>query len=199
MHRSSPGAALALGLFWLSLGACGDSAEGPEDVSVTDATSGDASVSDAGAEADGGPMGPRVQVGTGQDEFRPLVSGQRVEFFQGPQSSGDPIGGYHVWGAVRGEGLNPAGATVSFELTSRDGAETLGTSASRRVALLPDASGGFVAYGFPAILEDCCAVRDRELRFRVRVVDADQRTLTDEVDVLGATDCLNLDRQSVCP
>lgn len=186
-------------LFWLSLAACGDDGSSePSDASLRDAAAADASSDDGGEASDASTSGPRVQVGTGQDAFESLSDGDPVAFFLGPQTSGDPLGGYHVWGAVRGEGLNPAGAAVGFELLDRSSSEVLGASATRRINLVSDGAGGQVAYGFPTILADCCAVRGRALRFRVQVVDGDQRSFSDELDVVGASDCLDLERQSVC-
>ena len=194
------GSHLIVGLASLCLLAgCGDAAVNDDASIGPDVSAPDGAVFDAGSTEDAGTTGPHVRVGTGQDEFNALSSGERVEFFMGPESNGDPLVGFHIWGAVRGEGLDPVGTTVGFEVLSQDGTEILGASATRRVTLLPDGTGGFQGYGFPAVLEDCCAVRDRALKFRVRVTDGAQVVFTNEVEILGAIACRTGTGSNVCP
>jgi hypothetical protein len=51
---------------------------------------------------------PIVQVGTGQTDYLPVISGQTVQMEQGPQ------GGHHVWIAVRQQNLSQAGSTTTI-------------------------------------------------------------------------------------
>lgn len=183
----------------LVLASCGDTEVARDASDPADATGNDGSFGDANLEDDAGILGPHVRVGTGQDTFERLNPSDRVEFFMGPQSNGDPIGGFHIWGAVRGEGIDPVGTTVGFAVLSQDGTQMLGASATRRVTLLPDGTGGHQGYGFPAILDDCCAVRDRPLVLRVTVTDGAQMVFSDEIEVLGAAACRTGAGTNVCP
>ncbi len=51
---------------------------------------------------------PVVQVGTGQTDYLPLMTGQTVQAEQGPQ------GGHHIWIAVRQENLKQAGSVTTI-------------------------------------------------------------------------------------
>ncbi len=53
---------------------------------------------------------PFVQVGTGRRRWEALEPGQEVPIIEGIQ------GGFHVWGAVRGDGFGATDVTIDFEL-----------------------------------------------------------------------------------
>ena len=68
--------------------------------------------------------GARVELGTGEDAFEPIMDGETLQFIRGPQ------GGWHFLGSVRVSGLEPGdpdrlddpdNPTTEFRVT-RDGA-----------------------------------------------------------------------------
>ncbi|HEY8428812.1 MAG TPA: hypothetical protein VIL20_10575 [Sandaracinaceae bacterium] len=122
--------------------------------------------------------GARLELGTGTIRFEPVEDGATLPLIRGAQ------GGWHVWIAVRAEGLESDGGMLSIEHQPADEsappvAATLGVRFDP-----PDAEGRRSYLGWPAILADpSCAVGEL-LRVRATLTTPDGMQLADERHVL---------------
>ena len=60
----------------------------------------------------------------------------------------------------------------------------------RRFRLMPN-GGGYVAFGVAPRIDDCCALRDRDILMRVEITDRTGATGSDERQVHTAAHCLS--------
>ena len=177
--------------------ACGDdgadgSGGGADAGSAPDAVGADGGGADAAsadAGMDAGAPEPTVEVGTGLGGYEAMEAGQTLEFVLGPQSTGDPIRGYHVWGAVRAMGVDPDPVTTRFFVLTRGDRTQVGEARDRTRPLIPDGTGAWVGFATPVILDDCCPLRGAELLLRVELEDAQGVELSDEVVFVGFDRC----------
>jgi hypothetical protein len=136
---------------------------------------------------DAGP--PVVQVGTGQTDYLPLVTGQTVQMEAGPQ------GGHHIWIATRQENLKQAGTTTTITST-QPGTGIVGPRMSFVFDFEQDQGGFCKLYG---------------LRYQVDVDGADYHqflgkpldvtvTLKDTTGTIGVGHAtVNIDPTLLCP
>jgi hypothetical protein len=129
--------------------------------------------------------GASVELGTGQSQFTPLMNGDTVAFNPGPQGGGR-YGGYNIWGAVSAHGVDPAGVTVNFTMTS-SGGHMLG-GGERELTLVPSGADE-VAFGLPVILDDCCIAIGKAIALHLQLKDLHGGTFTDDRHVQGASSC----------
>lgn len=149
---------------------------------------------DATARTDGGPDGPTVEIGTGQDMFEPLTENQVVELSQGAQGGGRMLG-YHIWSGVRVKGFNPRQAIVEFSLI--DDTDTVQALQERLLSLQP--TGEFHdAFGIAPRIMDCCALANKPVRMVVRVEDMDGLTGMDEITVMAGPCIEQNSNQNLC-
>ncbi|MCA9542303.1 MAG: hypothetical protein KC620_25575 [Myxococcales bacterium] len=132
-----------------------------------------------------------IELGTGDDDFKPITDGEDIWIIKGPQ------GGYHLLGSVRVTGIDagnpddlddPSNPTTAFEIWEDD--ERVDADVAHYTQALgpvwndPDT---FEMIGRFVILD---IQSDRELagatlRFKVSVTDAQGHTLTDAREVVG--------------
>lgn len=119
-----------------------------------------------------------LELGTGTWRFEPVADGDAVPLIRGAQ------GGWHVWVAVRTNGMERDRGSLSIALSPADESRppretTLGVTLDP-----PDAEGRRVYLGWPAILDDpSCAVGEL-LRIEATFTDATGRRVTVERDVM---------------
>jgi hypothetical protein len=171
-------------LVFLAAVACSSEPDpSPSDASTTN---------DAEVRADSGPMIPdagpaeRVEIGTGENEFMPVMTGQRVDLVAGPQG-GSQCFGYHVWFAARAFGLEPRNAMVRFSALGPQNREDYGTQ--ERMITLQPSGGGYGIWGIAVRLKDCCLVEDADVIMRVEITDTAGKMVSDERVVRGASSC----------
>ena len=121
-----------------------------------------------------------AQIGTGEHIFswEPLEAGQEVALHAGIQ------GGYHVWGAFKGDFFEPLEIDFLFELWA--GATQVGGVHYLDEARRGD-SGAFEVSGVTVFVYndvDVASLHGQTLRMRVEVRSTDGAHLTDEVSVV---------------
>jgi len=127
-----------------------------------------------------------VEVGTGESMFEPLTTGQVVDIVPAPQT-GTGAPGFHINVGVRAGGIHPDGVRIDHRISLVINDQEL--SAGSRVANLLMQGEYAVLYGLRAVLPNCYAAADRELRIRATVTDAQGRTGSDEREVRGQALC----------
>lgn len=137
-----------------------------------------------------------VQVGIGSDMFEAVTEGQTVNTVLGPQGTGR-FGGYHIWGAVKAIGFNPNQISVDYQILAHPSRTKL-AGLVRRFRMMPF-QDGHAAWGMTPVLDDCCATTSAQVILRVEVTDADGKTGADEVQVVGAPSCPDVNNRNVCP
>ena len=116
-----------------------------------------------------------LEIGTGFNRFEPLTAEQEVPIIAGIQ------GGFHIWGALRGQGFDASEVRILFEL-EQDGAVV---GAADYVDFIPLGEDG-VTYEYPAVAvvfdEPNPNLYDRNPTvMRVQLTDAQGQVLTDEI------------------
>lgn len=151
---------------------------------------------DGGPARDVGDVAPTVEVGTGEQAFASVETGGRVLMQRGPQASGDArYNGYHLWLALRAQGIDPTDAMFTF--TVRAGDTQLATGAYRQT--LQAEGGDYVVYGQRLILSDCCLAEDAEIELSVQLTDGAGRTASDVRTVRGGECVRGLPNPTVDP
>ena len=149
-------------------------AAGPTDARTPDARSPDPD--DGVPEPDA--RAPFIEIGTGRRRWEPLVAGQEVPIIEGIQ------GGFHVWGAVRGDGFPAEDVEVAFELWL---GERMVGEANYTEPEFPRGDDGL--YDYPAVAVvyaengEVRASSGMTMNLRVQVRSAGQ-TFEDAVDVV---------------
>jgi hypothetical protein len=137
-------------------------------------------VASACAEAGPGPdpLEPRLEVGTGTVRFEALEDGAEVPLTKGAQ------GGWHLWIAVRAEGLDTGfGSLEIIQQPADESAPPQRSTVGVRFDP-PDAEGRRVYLGWPAILADpSCSVGEL-LRIRATLTTPTGERLTAEREVI---------------
>lgn len=143
-------------------------------------------------------QGPRVQVGTGTDEFEALEADQVMPLVRGPQGGGRS-GGYHIWSSLQTHGLEPDSLEIHLTIRRADDDVVL-SSKQRKLRLRPSngATDAYSAYGLAMILDDCCPASDAPLLMRVEVTDVAGLTASDEARVRGELGCLDINGIDLC-
>lgn len=137
-------------------------------------------------------------VGTGEQGFVALSEGDTVEFILGSQSTGDPMGGFHVWGAVETDGIDPDNPTVTFQVFDQASGNMV-AEATRTRTFLPTGQGTHTFFGVALILSDCCQAIGSQMRIEVEVVDKNNVSASDSVVITGGQICPDGNQQNVCP
>lgn len=127
----------------------------------------------------GDPEGePSLELGTGTWRFEPLEDGAVVPLVKGAQ------GGWHVWLAVRVDGLDASRGSLAIELQPADESTPAETTSVGVSLDPPDAEGRRSYLGWPAILSDpSCAVGEL-LRVRVTFTTSAGERLTAERELV---------------
>jgi hypothetical protein len=126
------------------------------------------------------PADATLSLGTGTSRFVALADGDEVPMIHGAQ------GGWHVWVSVRVEGMDVGTGSLTIEHQPADESEPMIES---RVGVLfdpPDAEGGRVSLGWPAIFSDPQCSVGRLHRIRVTLTTASGERLTAEREVVPA-------------
>ncbi|MFN3197344.1 MAG: hypothetical protein ACE366_02830 [Bradymonadia bacterium] len=115
-----------------------------------------------------------IELGTGFRSFESLEDGQEVPIIAGIQ------GGFHIWGAIRGEHFDGSEVRMLFELV-QDG-EVVG-GANYIDFITPDDDG---IYEYPAVAvvfdeANPNLYEDKPTLMRVQLTDAEGQVLTDEI------------------
>lgn len=149
-----------------------------------------------GAEVDAG--APTVEIGTGLDQFQPIVEDQVLPLQVGPQGGGR-FEGYHIFAAVRVTGMDPVELLATFQILSEAGA--VEAEQSRQFPRLQPEGDAYVAFAVAPRLADCCQVEDAPIILRVEVTDRAGRTGSDARRVRAGPMCEDQDQPgaSVCP
>ena len=120
------------------------------------------------------PGPPIVELGSTAGEFRPLSDGAAVAIVHGSQ------GGYHVWGAVRAQNVDPREVRIHYTLRLDDGTppiserDDVGDLEGTDDGLTPGFRVGTVVF-----VPDPTVVRSRACRLNVELTDMEGRTGSD--------------------
>jgi hypothetical protein len=187
--------------FWVLALAAGCSfGDGPTDGSIADTSSKDAGRRDASeedaSETDAEQPGAKIEVGTGSDQFTPLVEGQTVEFTPGFQGGGRYMG-FHIYTGARAWDLNPDAASIDFIVLLASDRSELGRT-NWVTNFRPTTSDAYEIWGGTPRLNDCCLAVGQPLILRVEVLDADGVSGSGEIEVLGDAMCDDF-TGNVCP
>jgi hypothetical protein len=120
------------------------------------------------------PAAPRVELGSTPGDFTPLVDGNAVQIVHGIQ------GGFHIWGAVRAQYVDPRSLQMHFTIALDDGTPPIATRDD--AGDLDGTSDGLTPGTHVAttvFLTDPTVVRGRATRFTVTVTDQEGRTGSD--------------------
>ncbi len=105
-----------------------------------------------------------LELGTGSWRFESVTDGDEVDLVRGAQ------GGWHVWVAIRGRGIED-GARVRIETQPADDSESAQT-VELEPAFEPEDLEGYRQFvGWPAMLADAACVVDELLRVRATLLD----------------------------
>lgn len=130
-----------------------------------------------------------LQIGTGERELTLLSMNATLPFTLGAQSSGDPIGGFHVFGGMRTRGLNPERLQTHFTIRDRGTGAVL-SDLERTVPRLRSAGdGAYEVFSIRLILTDCCVAAGADLEMEVTATDSAGQSASSTLDVVGAAIC----------
>ena len=102
-----------------------------------------------------------VEIGTGESQFETLADQQQVTMVHGVQ------GGYHVWMALKAQGLDPAKVWVDVDTT----VEGQKFSSRAITAMERGQDGSATLVGHPVILDDPQGADGKDMNLHVRVTD----------------------------
>lgn len=127
-------------------------------------------------EADGGQIVDGAQavleLGTGSRTFAPLADGDEVPIIHGPQ------GGWHLWGSLRVQGLQPKRLAVTFDV-SLEGPPALGLSSNSYTLDLVKSGSAWQWSGLLGLVPDPVPVDGRVVVLSMAVTDTNGVTLHD--------------------
>jgi hypothetical protein len=127
---------------------------------------------------DAGPQ--RVELGTGESEFEPLVDGQVVPLIAGSQ------GGYHVWVSVRAGGFRGPRLrmTITTEVVSAEAGATLGERTSELELGFDRTDDGALEFvGWPGVLDTTSCPLDGTVRLAVTLAEGTRVSTSEEKHV----------------
>lgn len=120
---------------------------------------------------------PELELGTGQYAFEPVVDGQDLTIFAGPQ------GGYHIWLGVRVVNMDPNRMHFETAMELVDGGQEIGFPLYFDATLFRGPSGDLEYAGFPGQLEPDEVV-GRALRVTLLAEDRGERTAVDAMEIV---------------
>ena len=109
-----------------------------------------------------------IEIGTGVFEFEPLSDGDSVPIIKGGQGGGRN-GGFHVWHALRANGIDPREVEIYFTTLLAGSREVIASSSI--AADLGYVDGAYQFLGSAPFIVDCCLVENAELVMKARIQD----------------------------
>lgn len=154
---------------------------------------------DLGPLGDAGTMEPSIEIGTGEESFITVTSGQSMDIARGRQAGGQ-FGGYHIVWALRFTNIDVgqlAELSLSLKTTADNVEQGRVALAPDLVPKLPNGMGGIDILARNTRLDDCCLAANRELSLSVRAVEMGG-TVHEESIIVNSGSCID-EGVDICP
>jgi len=125
------------------------------------------------------PEGAALELGTGTWRFEPVEDGDEVPMIHGAQ------GGWHLWVAVRTDGMESRTGRLEIELQPADESSPPQTTSLGVQLDPPDAEGRMSYLGWPAILPDPACATGTMQRIRATFTTSSGERVTSERYVIA--------------